>query len=506
MSTLTKTGMPSDSQLIELAAVLNAQDDITESIRIITEHAAHLLQAENAFLLLVNPRTQETVRTVNRQSPKSHDALLHEIQIHTSGYIIHSGQNLLCSDLGSDERFSGIKSKTGHYTAALGIPLRNGGVVIGSLVLVNKKDHTRFDDQDLEYLRKLGQIVTPYFNNIQQIQSFFQRALPESVLLEKYNRLGLVGRSDKFIELLRAIDSASRCDVRVMLQGASGTGKELVARAVHKMSDRSGAPFIAIDCGAIPPTLFESELLGHVRGAFTGAHLDRKGLFQEADKGTLFMDEIVNLPLEMQAKLLRVLQEGEIRPIGSNKTHSINVRVIAAASTSLEKRVKEGLFREDLYYRLYVYPIIVPSLEERREDIGLLADHFLKKFAAIQRKKATAFHPHVLQFIKTREWPGNIRELENFIERVLAMLDSQTPIITKTDLPADMQRQLDRTCPNDQDIIEKPSLADQVAAFEANLIRQMLAKHQWRQTPAARELKIPVQTLHNKIKKLKIKR
>ncbi|NLP10595.1 sigma-54-dependent Fis family transcriptional regulator [bacterium] len=498
--------LPSYAELIDLVAVLNAQGDIEEIVRIITEQAAFLLGAENAILLLVNPRTRETLRTVNRQSPKAHDAQLHEIQLHTSGYIMHSGNSLLSHDLIHDSKFSGLKFKSDAYRSAIGIPIRSSRTVIGSIVLINKKEDGRFDEKDLDYLLKFGQIITPFFNNIQQLQIFFEHPIPESVLLKKYANLGLIGRSEKFIALLQAIEAAGRCDVRVMLQGPSGTGKELVARAIHKISERSQAPFVAIDCGAIPSALFESEMLGHVKGAFTGSTMDRKGLIEEADQGTLFMDEIVNLPMEMQSKLLRVLQEGEIRPVGGNKIRKVNVRVIAAASSSLEKRVQEGLFREDLFYRLYVYPIQVPSLQERGQDIALLAGHFLEKFAAEQHKKVSAFSAQVLEFIKTRPWPGNIRELENFIERLMTHVHAETTTLTRADLPPDLQQEWAGKFSLDQDESVQPSLGEQVDAYEANLIRLALKNNHWSQTRAARALKIPVQTLHNKMVKLKIQR
>jgi len=179
--------------------------------------------------------------------------------------------------------------------------------------------------------------------------------------------------------------------VRILLEGENGTGKELVAHAVHQLSSRSEKKFVGIDCGAIQPNLVESELFGHVKGAFTGATMDRMGLFEEANGGTLFMDEINNLPVEMQSKLLRVLQDEEIRPVGSNQIRKINVRIITASSSSLKKLVNENKFREDLYYRLNVYPIYVPMLKERIEDIPLLAEHFLKKFLVNRIRRLPEF-------------------------------------------------------------------------------------------------------------------
>ena len=211
----------------------------------------------------------------------------------------------------------------------------------------------------------------------------------------------------------------------------------MLARAIHTFSARNNKPFVAIDCGAIPLNLVESELFGHVKGAFTGATTDRKGLFAEADSGTLFIDEIASLPIDMQAKLMRVLQEGEIRPIGSNSTHKVDVRVIAAGSTSIRQLVDAGQLREDLYYRLHVYPIPVPSLRERQRDIPILANHFLSKFAGQQGKRAQAFHEEITDFMRIRPWPGNIRELENFVERLVTLCPPNMEIVSrKTYLPS----------------------------------------------------------------------
>ncbi|NIV72407.1 AAA domain-containing protein, partial [Candidatus Saccharibacteria bacterium] len=245
--------------------------------------------------------------------------------------------------------------------------------------------------ESLNLLEKLAIITAPFINNVHKIQEYFQVSLPDSTLLSKYEALGLLGKSSQFMDLLRGIESAARCDVRVMLEGESGTGKELIARAIHKLSFRSKRPFIAIDCGAIPEHLIESELFGHVKGAFTGAVDDRKGLFEAANGGTIFMDEIANLPLDMQAKLLRVLQEGEIRPVGSNLSRKVDVRIISASSKKLRELLKNQSFREDLYYRLYVYPLQVPTLNERSEDIPLLANYFLNKYSQQQQKYAQMF-------------------------------------------------------------------------------------------------------------------
>jgi len=208
---------------------------------------------------------------------------------------------------------------------------------------------------------------------------------------------------------------------RVLITGESGTGKELVARAIHENSQRAQAPFITINCGAFPETLLESELFGYMKGSFTGANENRPGLFQAAHGGTLFMDEIGNMSLTMQVKLYRVLQEGKVRPIGSTAESDVDVRIIAATNKDFEKEIAEGRFREDLYYRLSVIPIQVPALRERREDIPLLARHFLERFRKTMEKPIDAISPEAMSKLEAYDWPGNVRELENTMERAVAL-------------------------------------------------------------------------------------
>jgi two-component system response regulator PilR (NtrC family) len=208
---------------------------------------------------------------------------------------------------------------------------------------------------------------------------------------------------------------------RVLITGESGTGKELVARAIHENSARAQAPFITINCGAFPETLLESELFGYMKGSFTGANENRQGLFQAAHGGTLFMDEIGNMSLTMQVRLYRVLQEGKVRPIGSTEESDVDVRIIAATNKNFEQEIAEGRFREDLYYRLSVIPIQLPSLRERREDIPLLARHFLETFRKSMEKPVTSISPEAMSRLESYDWPGNVRELENTMERAVAL-------------------------------------------------------------------------------------
>src|SRR5215467_14152373 len=231
----------------------------------------------------------------------------------------------------------------------------------------------------------------------------------------------IVGQSPKMRAIFDLIQTIAPQSSRVLITGESGTGKELVARAIHENSPRSSTPFITINCGAFPETLLESELFGYVKGAFTGANENRRGLFQAAHGGTLFMDEIGNMSLTMQVKLYRVLQEGKVRPIGSTEESDVDVRIIAATNKDFEKEIAEGHFREDLYYRLSVIPIHVPALRERRDDIPLLARHFLERFRKTMEKPIEGIAPEAMSKLEAYDWPGNVRELENTMERAVAL-------------------------------------------------------------------------------------
>jgi two-component system response regulator PilR (NtrC family) len=244
----------------------------------------------------------------------------------------------------------------------------------------------------------------------------------------------IIGGSSNMRAIFELIQTVAPQASRVLITGESGTGKELVARAIHENSARVKAPFITINCGAFPESLLESELFGYMKGAFTGANENRQGLFQAAHEGTLFLDEIGNMSLPMQVKLYRVLQEGKIRPLGSNEEIDVDVRVIAATNKEFDKEIAEGRFREDLYYRLSVIPIHLPPLRERREDIPLLARSFLERFRKSMEKSVEGIDPEAMRRLETYDWPGNVRELENTIERAVALESGQ--MISLQVLPA----------------------------------------------------------------------
>lgn len=309
---------------------------------------------------------------------------------------------------------------------------------------------------------------------------------------------GIVAESYEMKRVLATALKVAKSRASVLITGETGTGKELIARFIHRYSLRKDRPFIPINVAAIPESLIESELFGHVKGAFTDAVKDRKGYFQMADGGTIFLDEIGELPLHLQPKLLRVLQEGEFFPVGSSKPVRVDVRVITATNRNLTEEVQKGNFREDLYYRLNVVNIHIKPLRERREDIPYLLDHFLKKFSQKEGKKIRGFTREAYEALIRYDYPGNVRELENIVERAVVM--SQGDLITTDDLPIHLvssEFQLESN--------KNLSLTERLELIEKSLILEALKKHKWVKTRAAKELGISERVLRYRMEKLGIK-
>ncbi len=305
--------------------------------------------------------------------------------------------------------------------------------------------------------------------------------------LEEIQAVELVGQSMAMQKVLELIRTVAPNDTTVLITGESGTGKELVARAVHNLSPRRFMPMVVIHCGALTETLLESELFGHEKGAFTGAQYRKKGKFEVAEGGTVFLDEISDISLKTQTDLLRVLQEREITRVGGTQAIKVDFRAIAATNRDLEGMVREGSFRADLFYRLNVFEIRVPPLRERREDVPLLADHFIRKYSQMMSKRFTSISKPALELLMNYDWPGNVRELENAIER--AMVIGREPEVQAPDFP------LQLTTPG------PPSAAETLEDVERAHILKVLESCHWNQSRAARLLKIDRVTLYNKIKK-----
>jgi len=492
--------------LIELARDLGQQADFREILRLVAHHAVQSSGADLALILMLNPQTRETVRTVFRDGTPIEQKEYRIIHIHVGGWIVNNGTRFLSQDLRRDRRFAAGLFDAVPVRSVAGVPLISEGLIIGALIVLYKTPPSAVSPEMVDSLENLAAVVTPFLRNAQHIKPFFEAALPEGSILLKYRTTGLFGRSPRFVELLRAIEAATRTDARVLLIGKTGTGKELVARAIHHFSARAGGPFLAVDCGALAPTLLESELFGHARGAFTGAHVERQGLFLQANGGTMFMDEINNLPLEMQAKLLRVLEEQELRPVGSDRMASFDVRVIASSSVPLKQLVDDRRFREDLFYRLHVYPIYVPDLGERPEDIAILAHHFLAQHAAPQSKTVAAFQEELVDFMRWRSWEGNVRELENFVLRLVALTPESASVLSTEYFPDDLKAELHEFREQRSRLRVSKPLKEQVNEFEAQTVRKTLEACGWNQSEAARQLGTSEKNIRYKIEKLNIAR
>ncbi len=319
-------------------------------------------------------------------------------------------------------------------------------------------------------------------------------------LLDRYAFPNIISGSPKMEEVMGLVARVAPSQATVLIRGESGTGKELIANAIHYASPRSDKPFIKVNCSAIPETLLESELFGHERGAFTGAVQKRVGRFEEAEGGTIFLDEIGDLPPSTQVKLLRILQEREFQRLGSNLTLKADVRVIAATHRNLEEAMGKGLFREDLYYRLNVITIHLPPLRERREDLPLLIDHFLKKYSERNRKMIRDISKEARTLLMRHSYPGNVRELENLIERAVVLCRGE--VITTQDLPFHLQ---EGTSEGQREMSQRAkTLPESLEEIERELILRALHQHQGVQTRAAESLGISERVLRYKMKKYRI--
>ena len=320
------------------------------------------------------------------------------------------------------------------------------------------------------------------------------------VLKQRYNFENIIGKSEPMLRLFDTVAQVAPSRSTVLIQGESGTGKELIAKAIHQNSPRRDKPFIPVNTGAIPSDLLESSLFGHVKGAFTSAINAKKGLFEVASGGTLFLDEIGTMSMDMQAKILRVLQDKRFMHLGGTQEIQVDVRIVAATNVNLQQAVKDGRFREDLFYRLNVICLELPPLRQRREDIPLLAQHFLRFYATENGTEAPSLSPEALRILMDYEWPGNVRELENAMERGVVLATTRT--ITPDLLPS----QLTGTTYSASVLDHRPdaSLFDVMEEIERRIIADRLERCHWNQTEAAEYFKIPLSTLNQKIKRLNV--
>ncbi len=386
--------------------------------------------------------------------------------------------------------------------STLAVPLWTGNDIRGVLQVDNRDAPGLFGAEDLEVLTVAAAHVSFAAENarlVARLRLAEQRLERENRYLKEKEQqetfAGIIGDSQGIETVLEMVEKVRDTRVPVLIQGETGTGKELVARALHYTSRRKEQLFIAQNCSALPETLLESELFGHVRGAFTGADRDKKGLFELADGGTIFLDEIGEMPVLLQAKLLRVLQEGEIWPLGAPRPKRVDVRVVSATHRDLEQMVKDGEFRQDLFYRLHVYPIRLPPLRERREDIPVLARHFVARYGKEFGRPVSGFSPEALERLKSYEWPGNVRELQNELQRVLIQRVEGDLVLVEDLSP----RILGHTGVIDGPEVPRGSLKEMMEAVERVLLARSLREHGNNKTRTAETLGITREGLHKKL-------
>ncbi len=386
----------------------------------------------------------------------------------------------------------------------MAVPMWNENQIIGVIQCDNRSKRGLFQEQDLEYLTLLSYQSVLAIENArlyQQLEEKKERAQSESNYFKQRTSVrcfsDIVATSMAMKRIFDQLEKVIDTRVAISVRGETGTGKELIATAIHYQSRRRDKMFVAQNCAALPETLLESELFGHVKGAFTGADRDKKGLFEIADGGTLFLDEIADMPLSLQVKLLRVLQEGEIRPLGSTVVRYVDVRIISASHKNLEEEVAAGRFREDLFYRLHVFPVILPPLRERKEDIPLLVDHFVAQYSCAMQKQVTV-DPQTMLEMQNYPWKGNVRELENEVQRLVILADDNGVI-----RPSDLRLQLrqESALVAEQAVLREGTLREMMEEVEKQVLSRVLVECDNNKTRAAARLGITREGLHKKLAK-----
>ncbi len=414
--------------LLEISQLINSIQELDVLLEKVMDIAVETLSAERGFILLKSSDTSKNISVkVARNITDGKIADITKISSSIVNQVLKKGEAVLSYNALEDERFSGSESIAIQKIISVAcVPLKIKERLIGVIYVDNSTKVGRFTQESVDFLSTFANQAAIAIENAQ----FCQTLREENLILKKQmQRISqfpeIIGQSDSIKEVFNIVSSVLDSDVTVLVEGESGTGKELIARAIHYNGMRKDKPFLAFFCGALSENLLESELFGHTKGSFTGATQDKKGLFEVADGGTLFLDEIGDVSQSIQTKLLRVLQEGEIKRVGETKIRKVNVRIISATNKKLKVEIEKGNFREDLFYRLNVITIFMPPLRERKEDIPLLAHHFLDKFAGTAKKDLKGFTASALTALTKYNWQGNIRELENTIKRAVVLTKSK---------------------------------------------------------------------------------
>ncbi|MEK6679231.1 MAG: nif-specific transcriptional activator NifA [Nitrospirota bacterium] len=418
------------STLYEITKKLGSSLNLESILNSTMDILANKMGMKRGTLTVLDRETKELkIEVAHGLTREEKDRGRYKIGEGITGKVLETGEPLIIPDIGKEPKFLNKTKSRGDIKKSnisfICVPVKVHNDVVGALSVDKLFSENVSFEEDVRLLTIIASVIGQAVKINQIVEKERQELIDENIYLKqelktKYRLKNVIGNSEKMLAVYDAVERVSKSNATVLLRGESGTGKELIARAVHYNSPRADQPFIKINCGAIPETLLESELFGHEKGAFTGAIQPRIGRFELADKGAIFLDEIGDISLQMQVKLLRVLQERKFERLGGAKTISVNIRIIAATNRNLEKAVEAGAFREDLYYRLNVVPIFMPSLRERRDDIPLLIDYFLKRLNRENNKKIKLSPAAITKLIEYN-WPGNVRELENYIERIVIM-------------------------------------------------------------------------------------
>jgi transcriptional regulator with GAF, ATPase, and Fis domain len=495
------------SLLFKMGMSISGETDIRSLMDLLIREAPTVMNAERATIFLADYEAKELY---------SHLAVgLKDSQIRIpwdsgiAGWVFHQGKSLNIADVYNDPRFyKSVDSQTGFQTKnVLCVPLRTvNGPILGVFQVLNKRAGV-FTAIDQEILEILASQAAKAIEQALEWDSLRKRALtpPPAVSetpgpSEQTTHLDdIVGATPSIEEVRGLIRKVARTDTTILIQGESGTGKELVARAIHHLSPRASGPMVSLNCAAVPSELIESELFGHKRGSFTGAINDHKGVFRAAHKGTLFLDEIEATSPAMQVKLLRAIQTGEIKPVGENVPHFVDVRLITAANRDLAVLIEQGNFREDLFYRINVFPIIVSPLRERADDVPVLVNHFLQRINSQTGKNVRTVDPAAMELLMRYPWPGNVRELENELERAHILIGEASQISVRC-----LSQRITRFFEQleiDKDTNRPQDLKKAVDNLERSMLTEALQECKGNRTLAARRLGLSRQGLINKINK-----
>ena len=506
--------------LYDLACAFAARIELDDLFPFIVGKCREVFDAMGASVLLLDAETNELYFPFVAEDDPTVLARLLELRFPAdrgiSGWVLNHGTATRVDDVQSDPRFfTGIDHATGFTTrTVLCAPLRTYQGVIGVIQVLNHRSGEPFTDDDLAFLEALAGSVAVAIENA---RLFARVKASEDLLRAQVGALRrdmahqdrfqeIVGSSRPMLEVFQLMESAAATPITVLIEGETGTGKELVARGIHRASARAEEPFLAVNCAAVSETLLESELFGHRRGSFTGATQDHRGLFEAASGGTIFLDEVGEMPLAMQAKLLRVLQSGEIVPVGDTRPRKVDVRVVSATNRDLQAEVTRQAFRQDLYYRLAVFPIQLPPLRERRDDIPVLVDRLLHKHSERHQADLRGIDPAAVDALQRYDWPGNVRELENVLERAVALARA-TGVITTAHFPAKLRGidgHHDAAAPAESPppgaVVAVTPLRQARADFEADYIRRVLTANSRNVSRTARALGLSRVMLQKKMK------